>query len=135
MSWDQRWWDAKIVLKVKNNEAKRVRKKEEQRLDDLQKVRVLVALNGGKDCTLISQLNSFEQEARDIEQKQAIRWRRWVRLRWLTEGDAPLKYFFAIMKTKRLEITSLVGIDLIGKKIPFKEIERFHSPLPKGYRM
>ena len=50
-------------------------------------------------------LSDLEWELRENERREAIAWRRRSRVRWLSVGEAPTKYFFAQVKAKHARDT------------------------------
>ncbi|KAL3676393.1 hypothetical protein R1sor_026341 [Riccia sorocarpa] len=71
-----------------------------------------------------------------MEDVQAATWRRWSQTRWMQQGDAPSRFFFTLLKTKRAReaITLLDTQD--GRRLETKddimsELHRFYTNLYK----
>jgi hypothetical protein len=53
----------------------------------------------------LTRLKALKTKVREGERRDAIIWRRRSRIRWLSVGEAPSKYFFAQMRGKHLRDT------------------------------
>ncbi|KAL2634292.1 hypothetical protein R1flu_005771 [Riccia fluitans] len=81
-------------------------------------------------------MEELEKRIKLQEAEQAKIWRRWSKLRWLKEGDAPSKIFFATLRAKRAreEITALItegGTKLEEEDDILSERHRYCSELYK----
>ncbi|KAL3677633.1 hypothetical protein R1sor_027581 [Riccia sorocarpa] len=105
-----------------------------KRDEDLKTLRKEVAK---KQITISTgELTKLEKEIQRLEDGQCAAWKRWSQVRWMKEGDAPSKFFFALLRIKRLkeEITSLEAED--GRKLETEEeimteLHRYYTMLYK----
>ncbi|KAL3688942.1 hypothetical protein R1sor_015251 [Riccia sorocarpa] len=125
--WEIKWRAAKQFLKKKQWEAKAKQEEENTKLKLLQSKLRHVA----RDRVHLpdDELEGLEREVKQLEKVRAERWRRWSKIRWFKEGDAPSKFFFAHLKAKRAkeEITTTVTDD--GQRINNEEeiIQELHG--------
>ncbi|KAL3688534.1 hypothetical protein R1sor_014843 [Riccia sorocarpa] len=133
-NWDWKWTNAKRLLVQKKKESRLERKKANEKLEELGRARIRVANNMSHEPN--DTMERIEAEIKELEKSQEATWKKWNRHRWIREGDVPSKFFFAVLKAKRVkeEITVLRTED--GTKITkeqdiMKEIHRFYSSLYK----
>ncbi|KAL3694355.1 hypothetical protein R1sor_008006 [Riccia sorocarpa] len=105
--WELKWAETRRFLKEKAREEKASRSVIQKKLVELQQKRRDVAKNRTRVAD--GELTKLEKDIRELEDSQAKLWRRWSQMKWMKEGDAPSRFFFAILKTKRLkeDITAL----------------------------
>ncbi|KAL2632728.1 hypothetical protein R1flu_004207 [Riccia fluitans] len=70
----------------------------------------------------------------EMENTQAASWRKFSRLRWIREGEAPSKFFLSILKARRAqeEISSLVkddGMRLEDDESILEELKHYYQEL------
>ncbi|KAL3676812.1 hypothetical protein R1sor_026760 [Riccia sorocarpa] len=80
------------------------------------------------------EITKLESEIKELEEVQAILWRRWSQMRWLKEGEAPSRFFFELLRIKRLkeEIVALDTED--GRRVSAREevlaeLHKYYSEL------
>ncbi|KAL3677466.1 hypothetical protein R1sor_027414 [Riccia sorocarpa] len=135
-SWDLKWAEAKRVLMKKSVVEREKLDLLRKYLEELNTQKVRVAMEHAN--TPCIKLTELEEKIRGLEKEQEKLWKRWSRIRWISEGDMPSKFFFAILKAKRAKesITSLKTEDerLIEKKKKeeiLKELTRYYTNLFK----
>ncbi|KAL3697862.1 hypothetical protein R1sor_011938 [Riccia sorocarpa] len=81
-------------------------------------------------------MGKYTKEITRIEKEQEAEWRRWSRTKWLGHGEAPLKFYFQLLKAKRAkdEITCLKaenGDMLTSKEAIMRELHMYYTKLFK----
>jgi hypothetical protein len=101
--WREGWRRISRIMKAE----KKIRQANFRTLDakriELEALRLKIEL--GLTEEEIQSLKKLEAEIRDTERKEAIVWRTKSRIRWLSLGDAPTKYFHAQLRAKHARET------------------------------
>ncbi|KAL3682432.1 hypothetical protein R1sor_000454 [Riccia sorocarpa] len=110
-SWEEKWKAPKQVLKAKQTAINQHVSELQEKVTKMQTM--LRAMARERRTAPMQELADLEAEVKQLEEKQAKKWRRFSKLRWIRDGDAPSKFFFAILKARRAqeEITTFVGED------------------------
>ncbi|KAL3687495.1 hypothetical protein R1sor_013804 [Riccia sorocarpa] len=79
-------------------------------------------------------MEELEDQIKTLERAQEATWRRWSRTRWIKEGEMPSKFFFSLLKAKRVResITMLKtedGRQLEKEEDIIKELFKYYSEL------
>ncbi|KAL3681422.1 hypothetical protein R1sor_024378 [Riccia sorocarpa] len=89
-----------------------------------------------RQATADPELTKVEEEVDQLEKKRTKLWRRWSKIRWIAEGDAPSKFFFAQLKARRAKEAMSTLITDDGRKLEddseiMEELHKFYSNLYK----
>ncbi|KAL2621739.1 hypothetical protein R1flu_001944 [Riccia fluitans] len=109
--WELKWAATRNYLKQKQQEEKHMETELQQKLADMQKKRREMAAS--RTHAVSAEFTKLVSEVREMETSQAAKWRKFSRLRWIREGDAPSKFFFSILKAccTQEEISTIVKDD------------------------
>ncbi|KAL3694784.1 hypothetical protein R1sor_008435 [Riccia sorocarpa] len=98
--WEMAWIRIREVLKTESRQMK----EEHREIHDLRlevlSLRLIRQEETDTNHNLMEQLRQAEEKLRRREQDEARSWRLRSRVRWLREGEAPTRYFYAQTKAK-----------------------------------
>ncbi|KAL3701937.1 hypothetical protein R1sor_019959 [Riccia sorocarpa] len=132
--WDLKWAETRRYLKEKSREERAKRSVIQEKLEELKKKRRKLARN--RTHLADGELMKLEKEIQILEDSQCVLWRRWSQMRWMKQGDAPSKFFFNLLRVKRLKdkITTLEREDrsrIETREEILEELHRFYVLLYK----
>ncbi|KAL3681274.1 hypothetical protein R1sor_024230 [Riccia sorocarpa] len=131
--WDLGWGRLRQILR----EEKAIVEKEEHGYQDLRReveeLRIWMEEEGG-NSDLHAELQLKEAELREQDLREARAWKYRSKEKWLKEGEAPSRYFYAQLKAKfsREKIAVLEREDgrrIIGHQEILREIEEYYKQL------
>ncbi|KAL3680315.1 hypothetical protein R1sor_023271 [Riccia sorocarpa] len=132
--WELKWSATRRFLRARQNEDRKKQKEGHEKIQQLQEKLRHAARE--RSSAPAEDLVTLETEVKNLEAARAEQGRRWSKLRWIHDGDAPSRFFFALLKTKRAreEITAL--LDEHGRKLEeeddiINELHRYYTALYK----
>ncbi|KAL3678733.1 hypothetical protein R1sor_021689 [Riccia sorocarpa] len=134
-NWEWKWSSVRKLLRDKDWNRRKENGVLEQKIEELSKLKVKIAENRGSIPE--QEVIDLEQEIKKLECEQEKRWRTWSGTRWIKEGEAPSKFFFAIMRTRRVkqEITALKGNrgqTITSEEEILKTVNKYYANLFQG---
>ncbi|KAL3689125.1 hypothetical protein R1sor_015434 [Riccia sorocarpa] len=133
-NWDWKWGKVHRIVIERNKILTREKKLMHERLEELGRQRIRVA--AARSNTPDPQLEEIEEQIAKLEKQKEEEWRRFSRIRWIKEGEAPSKFFFSLLKARRAKdtITAIKtedGRTLTKEEDIMRELYRYYSNLYK----
>ncbi|KAL2620177.1 hypothetical protein R1flu_000382 [Riccia fluitans] len=109
--WELKWGATREYLKRKQKEDRCKETELQEKISEMQqKLREMAA---NRVNTASADWTKLVAEVWEMETTLAAKWRKFSRLRWIREGDAPSKFFFSTLKVRQAqeEISTLIKDD------------------------
>ncbi|KAL2643350.1 hypothetical protein R1flu_010937 [Riccia fluitans] len=97
--WELKWGATREYLKHKQKEDRCKETELQEKLLEMQPR--LCGMAANRAHTASADWTKLVSEVREMENTQAAKWRKFSRLRWIREGDAPSRFFFSILKARQ----------------------------------
>ncbi|KAL3686074.1 hypothetical protein R1sor_004096 [Riccia sorocarpa] len=132
--WELRWRAVRKFLISKEAEVKNERRLANAKIIELQSLRNQLASQRSTEAD--PRLKELDIEVADLEKRRAAEWRRWARIRWINQGNAPSKFFFRRLKAKQAKeriqfLRSDDGRQIDEESEIMKELTTFYTNLYK----
>ncbi|KAL3683478.1 hypothetical protein R1sor_001500 [Riccia sorocarpa] len=131
-NWDWRWTEVRQILIAEAAKERKKTQEQRNKLQELENIRKRIA--AGRDTTPSADLERLDVEIKTLELEREKELQRWSKTRWLGLADAPSKFFFSIVRTRKAkeEIMCLKAEDgriLTSQDEILRELHNFYTRL------
>lgn len=114
INWELGWRDVRLVIKFFRKERDLMATQKDRPEDRLFDLRSNLEMH--PDQVHIRQLLELKNEVRKKEREWAVFWRIRCKSMWMTIDDAPIAYFFRLIKAKRIK-EAIKTLIILGKGV------------------